>query len=174
MSTKTRTVEQNGIAKETPARNRTHSAHTREGSPDLFGFSEAQESAGNLAVQQLLRSRSIQAKLSISQPNDPDEQEADQVAGRVMRMPESASTGPCQTCATGNGVCPKCAEQTPRQIRRKAEGSGASQAPSFAPHLIRNFGPGHALGESARAFLEPRMGADLSHIRVHTNASAAE
>lgn len=31
----------------------------------------------------------IQAKLTVSQPNDPYEQEADQVAEEVMRMPES-------------------------------------------------------------------------------------
>ena len=35
---------------------------------------------------------SVQAKLTVSQPNDPYEQEADRVAGAVMRMqiPESS------------------------------------------------------------------------------------
>src|SRR3954470_6542687 len=49
--------------------------------------------AGNLAVQQLFRAGAIQAKLEISQPGDPDEEEADRVADRVMRMTEPPPIG---------------------------------------------------------------------------------
>jgi hypothetical protein len=49
-----------------------------------------QSAAGNLAVQRLLQTGLIQAKLTISQPDDPYEQEADRVAEQVMRMPASA------------------------------------------------------------------------------------
>ena len=34
--------------------------------------------------------------------------------------------------------------------------------------------PGHALDEDTRAFMEPRFGVDLSGVRVHTDARAAE
>ena len=44
---------------------------------------------GNQAVQGLFHSGVIQAKLKIGQPNDVYEQEADMVADRVMRMPET-------------------------------------------------------------------------------------
>jgi hypothetical protein len=47
-----------------------------------------QKTIGNHAVQHLLRSRAMQAKLAISQPGDLYEQEADRVAERVMRMPD--------------------------------------------------------------------------------------
>lgn len=47
-----------------------------------------QRTAGNRAVQRLLRSSAIQAKLKIGQPNDKYEQEADRVADLVMCMPE--------------------------------------------------------------------------------------
>jgi hypothetical protein len=68
-----------------------------------------QQSAGNLAMQQLLNTGVIQAKLSISQPNDPDEQEADAVADRIMRMPDTAAAKPsCPTCPTGTIPCPTC------------------------------------------------------------------
>lgn len=50
-----------------------------------------QQTIGNQAVQRLLQSSQIQAKLKISQPGDPFEQEADRVADTVMRMPEPAS-----------------------------------------------------------------------------------
>jgi len=52
-----------------------------------------QQSVGNRAVQRLLRSPCIQAKLNVSSPGDPYEQEADQVADTVMRMPDPGVAG---------------------------------------------------------------------------------
>jgi hypothetical protein len=51
---------------------------------------QLQKTAGNQAVQKLIKSRALQAKLKISQPNDIYEQEADRIAEQVMRMPEPA------------------------------------------------------------------------------------
>jgi hypothetical protein len=47
-----------------------------------------QRTAGNQAVQRLVRSGALQAKLRIGQPGDVYEQEADRVADALMRMPE--------------------------------------------------------------------------------------
>lgn len=48
-----------------------------------------QQSAwGNQALQRLLSTRAIQAKLKINEPGDEYEQEADRVADEVMLMPE--------------------------------------------------------------------------------------
>ena len=47
-----------------------------------------QRTAGNQAVSRLMKSGALQAKLRIGQPGDKYEQEADQVADAVMRMPE--------------------------------------------------------------------------------------
>jgi len=47
-----------------------------------------QRTIGNQAVQRLMRSGTLQAKLKIGQPGDKYEQEADRVADAVMRMPE--------------------------------------------------------------------------------------
>src|ERR671913_2583132 len=43
---------------------------------------------GNQALQRLINSQYVQAKLQVSTPGDPFEQEADRVADTVMRMPE--------------------------------------------------------------------------------------
>ena len=51
------------------------------------------QTIGNQAVARLLNSGAIQAKLSISQPNDVYEQEADRIADKVMRMPEQNMPG---------------------------------------------------------------------------------
>jgi len=47
-----------------------------------------QRTIGNQAVQRLIKSGALQAKLRIGQPGDVYEQEADRVADAVMRMPE--------------------------------------------------------------------------------------
>jgi len=47
-----------------------------------------QRTAGNQAVQRLIKSGALQAKLKIGQPGDKYGQEADRVADEVMRMPE--------------------------------------------------------------------------------------
>src|SRR6266568_3222749 len=48
---------------------------------------ELQQTIGNQAVLQLLRSGAIQAKLTINQPGDPFEQEADRIADQVIATP---------------------------------------------------------------------------------------
>jgi len=52
-----------------------------------------QRSLGNAATQRLISSSLIQTKLQISQPGDPFEKEADQVADTVMRMPDPTVLG---------------------------------------------------------------------------------
>ena len=47
-----------------------------------------QQTTGNQAVQRLIKSGTLQAKLKIGQPGDKYEQEADRGADAVMRMPD--------------------------------------------------------------------------------------
>jgi hypothetical protein len=49
---------------------------------------QLQRQLGNRAVTHLIQTNLIQAKLSVSQPNDRYEQEADRTADTVMRMPD--------------------------------------------------------------------------------------
>ena len=48
-----------------------------------------QSAIGNQAMRRLIDSPFIQAKLEVSQPEDPSEKEADRVADTVMRMPDT-------------------------------------------------------------------------------------
>src|SRR5213594_3664333 len=80
---------------------------------------QLQQTLGNQAVQQLLRSRMLQAKLSISQPGDPFEQEADRVAEKVMRMPAPAVQRACASCAGGGSPCRECEAETEKSIQRR-------------------------------------------------------
>ncbi|NOT54933.1 MAG: DUF4157 domain-containing protein [Deltaproteobacteria bacterium] len=150
-------------------------------SPGGLDTASVPQMAGNLAVQQLCRAGAIQAKLSISQPGDPDEQEADRIAEQVMRMAEPALIGSapstiqrkCAACEAGGATCPKCEEE--QTIQRK-ENSG--QAPHANPLVHSQIaalrGGGQPLPTSMRAFFEPRFGRDFSGVRVHTGSQASE
>lgn len=151
-----------------------------------------QQTIGNQAIQRLIQSRNLQAKLSISHPGDIYEQEADRVAEHVMRMPqripedaeyEKAAEGTIvqRKCAcgpeTGEG-CAQCKVEKSQMLQRSA-GSASSESAhsgSEAPAIIRDVlhSSGQRLDAGTRAFFEPRFGHDFSHVRVHTDARAAE
>ncbi len=105
----------------------------------------------------------VQAKLTVSAPDDPYEREADQVAERVMRMPAP------QVQRTGAAPCPQCEEQ--QRLQRKPAAPHIASAGSEAAALP--LGAGQPLEPSVRRFFEPRMGADLAGVRVHTSGAAA-
>ena len=73
-----------------------------------------QRTIGNQAVQRLIKSGTLQAKLRIGQPGDKYEQEADRVAEQVMRISEP-------TLSSGGAphikrACPGCEED---ELRRQ-------------------------------------------------------
>jgi Domain of unknown function (DUF4157) len=135
-----------------------------------------QQQAGNQAVQSLLRNGFIQAKLAVSNPDDPEEQEADQMADRVMRMKNGFPvSAPC-SCDGEAESCESCQEKNAAIQRRADANSGRGDAIAAAesvPSILRNEN-GHPLDAPTRAFFEPRFGRDFSGIRVHTSDAAAE
>jgi hypothetical protein len=132
-----------------------------------------QQTAGNQAVQRLLRSRAIQPKVAISRPGDIYEQEADRVADQVMRMPEPVVQRTCSACASGGSPCSECETEQKGLVQRKAEqpSDGGGSVPD---DFIRNLGSGEPLDPATRAYFEPRFGYNFGDVRVHTDARAAE
>lgn len=118
------------------------------------------------ASRAVVRSRS-RTRLPVSSPSDSHELEAERVADQVMRVAEPRSG----RCACG-GVCPEC------QSKQRVDRQSLSRVPSdsFAPPMVKKVleSPGDPLDATARSFLEPRMGADLSHVRIHTDSKASE
>ncbi len=156
-------------SKETPSLRPAPAGHLPGGQGSLL---DLQRDAGNQAVQQLLRSGLIQAKLAISNPDDPAEREADQIAHIVMRSHAGApASSPC-SCSGNGEMCEEC-QQTQSQptISRRA---AAPSTPAYAPKIVSDVlrSPGHPLDSAARAFFEPRFGRDFSRVRLHSNAVA--
>ena len=137
--------------------------------------------AGNLAVQHLFRAGIVKAKLAISQPDDPEEQDADRVADRVMRMEESGSISSaggvthrkCAACEAGGATCPKCEEDEKVQ-RKQASGHAAYTGPTMRSQIAALRGGGHPMPPSVRTFFEPRFGRDFGGVRLHADERAAE
>jgi hypothetical protein len=127
---------------------------------------------------------SIQTKLSVSQPGDRYEQEADQIAEQVMRMPGSDAL---QNVGSADPPSPLLIQRLSLQsekVHRQPEEEvfQAKEALDYTPtitpelqsHIHTLEGGGQPLPEAARGFMEPRFGFDFSRVRIHTGARAAE
>jgi len=149
-----------------------------------------QSSMGNQAVLRItsITRPVLHTKLTVNEPGDRYEQEADRVADQVMRMPDSGapiasgSTAPAlqrQCACEGTGhKCSECEEEAEKgnKLHRKANSAQTNAAPPEAPAIVHEVlhSPGQPLDASTRAFFEPRFGYDFSHVRVHTGSRAAE
>ena len=116
----------------------------------------------------------LQAKLTVNQPGDIYEQEADRVAAQVMRMPDPAA-GVVRRCACGgvadeSGECPACRAKR-LGLQRQSDAAGGMTAPPSVHATLR--APGQPLDGGARAFMESRFGQDFGGVRVHTDSGAA-
>jgi len=116
--------------------------------------------------------------LNVSQPNDAAEIEADAVADRVMRMPTGAEAlNPTNHIDPTNGSHRQCdaCEDEEEAIRRKplaGPGGTSSQNPDHVNSVIGS--GGQPLDRVTRGFFEPRLGRDLSGVRIHTDLAASQ
>lgn len=144
-------------------------------------FHALQRSIGNQAVLRMLSpsAPALQTKLTVNQPGDRFEQEADRVADHVMHMAEPApvsniagNTVVQRMCHCG-GECESCKEQEHALLQRRSdEASIEGKAPSIVDDVLAS--TGRPLDQASRAFFEPRFGADFGDVRVHTGARASE
>jgi len=122
---------------------------------------KAAPSMSNLALQTMLRSGAVRAKLEIGQLDDPLERQADEAADRVMRALDH--TVPC---------CDSCTDEP--VVRRAPERSGShGDAWTKFDRADLGLGGGAALPSALRNFFEPCFGRDFGGVRVHTDSSAA-
>ena len=105
---------------------------------------------------------SMQTKLKMGSPGDQHEQEADLIAERILQRPEEPFQGACEN------------EGAFALRRKEAGGRPRCSAPQVAAQSQRTGLSGRPLGSSDRAFFEPRLGADLSTVRLHDDAASAE
>jgi hypothetical protein len=134
--------------------------------------------------------------LAIGSVRDPLEAQADALADKVMRMPEPVTAAPPgapetstpvlqRKCACGGSTkdgqeCEQCKRKSEALLQKKSSNSAParSHAPPnvYAPPIVHEVlrSPGRPLDPQTTAFFQPRLGADLSHVRLHTDSHAAE
>lgn len=124
----------------------------------------------------------IQPRLTINNPNDTYEQQADAMADAVMHMEGPAvqakgDTGsffrPAAVAITPvQRKCAHCEEEQKAQ-RKEIDGQEA-EANGLESYVGSLNGGGQALPNEVRGFYEPRFGYDFSQVKVHTDTVAAK
>ncbi len=122
---------------------------------------------------------SIQAKLTVGEPGDKYEQEADMMASRVMSMPDNAVQRllapeeqieqEVQTKPLANRITPLV-----QRAAMPAMGGSVQANGNLETRLNSSKGGGRPLPNDVRGFMEPRFGADFRGVRVHTGSEAVQ
>ncbi|MBX3302614.1 MAG: DUF4157 domain-containing protein [Nitrospira sp.] len=118
------------------------------------------------------------ADLKISQPNDPAEIEADRIADRVIRMPVPETHSIVHTSQASNTIhrqCDACEAGDEMPVQRKPLPSISGALPGGPDHVRSAIDSGgRPLDKTIRNFFEPRLGYDLSNVRIHTDSTAEQ
>jgi Domain of unknown function (DUF4157) len=136
-------------------------------SPPLHPMLHLQQQVGNQAVGRL-----IQAKLTVGEPNDVYEQEADRVAAEVVRQihtpkpPSASQTASVQRQVISNEGLEL---RTKPLIQSKSDMGGVAVSSEIESSIQQARGSGQPLTEGIRRPMEQAFGADFSGVRVHTD-----
>ena len=117
--------------------------------------------AGEMLEEDAMRAM-VQPSLSISQPGDASEVEADRTADEIMRMPDLVVAGP-QISRMGDAT-----------VHRSCAACSATRSDLSAIVARAVSGTGRALDADTRGFMESRFGYDFNDVRIHTGSRVAE
>ena len=147
-----------------------------------------QRTIGNQAVQRLIRSGALQAKLAIGKICDIYEQGADRMAEQVLRMPdpgvqrqaeEEEEEELIQTKSIAEQVTPLVQRQVEaeeeKELQTKAiPGKTPEVTDDLQTRLNQSKGSGQPLSGETMTFMESRFGVDFSGVRVNTDTKASD
>jgi hypothetical protein len=151
-----------------------------------------QKTYGNAYVQRLLESHVVQAKLTVSQPGDIYEQEAERVSeivtrninSQINRQPEEEEEETGSKLLIQRQDEEEEETQTSSLLQRQEEEEEETESISRLQHqpetvavdletrIERERGTGQSLSEAVREPMERAFGADFSNVKVHTDTEA--
>lgn len=114
----------------------------------------------------------IQAKLSINQPNDAYEQEANNVAEQVVGT-KSTSKPTFFSPVSIQRKCKECEEEEKGSVQRKEAGN-AQTTSAQTENYVSSVSGGKPLAKEDKTFFESRMGYDFSGVRIHNDTMAQQ
>ena len=141
--------------------------------------------------------KTVQTKLTLSQPGDMLEREADSVAEQIMQMGETSGRDGVAVTAvpritdcfqqrahtqiarqsTEDAMLPALEEETfdVSSLLSLKEMPGTSHTMSIGlAKQIQSLSHGHPLDSGLRTFFEPRFAHNFAHVRIHTDSAAAQ
>lgn len=113
--------------------------------------------------------------IKVSQPNDPAEIEADQIADTIMRKPLRDTISVADQKNDGSAIQRKCksCEDDEKKIQRKplslVNDSTAQNTTQIKTAISSG---GRPFDEGTRNFFETRFNRDLGNVRIHTDSTA--
>jgi len=119
----------------------------------------------------------FQPKLSINQPNDVYEQEADHMADKVMRMTDNSQHENTFFKPAIDSLQRKCqaCEEEDKFVHRKESNGSELQSRNEPDNYIGSLNSsGQPIPAPSRKFFEPKFGHDFSNVRLHTDTIAAK
>lgn len=119
------------------------------------------------------QSQPLQAKLAITKPGDRYEQEADRVAGQVVRLMHSPQASAAPHAQRSPVWQPFATVGQPWPLVQLKTEAGVDEAPpALEAAITQARGQGTPLPEGVRSTMETSFGADFSGVRLHTGAWA--
>lgn len=129
----------------------------------------------------------VQPDLTISDPGDEYEREAERIAGRVVGMTDQTTTetgvvglsgriqrvSPQPRSQYGQDKGPAC-DRCGGNQQRTERPNVSPTAPAGIGQWIQSLDGGRPLSRSVRSYFEPRFGRDFGAVRVHTGPRADE
>ncbi|SHN27361.1 DUF4157 domain-containing protein [Mucilaginibacter sp. OK098] len=119
----------------------------------------------------------VQLKLSVGASNDPLEYEADAMADKVMRMPETSFIQRKAGCSCSDyddehvRLKPLASQITPL-IQAKGDGAGIV-SDAVSGKIKSSMGGGSSIQSDTKSFMESRFGADFSGVKIHDDSMSA-
>jgi hypothetical protein len=118
----------------------------------------------------------LQPKLTINEPDDIYEREADTIADKVMRMPNQEKAGQSffrPHVSSLQRKCTHCEEEEEKVQRKEMTNEDIPRNIGFESDVNQLDGSGQSLPEGARRFFEPRFGHGFKRVEMHTGANGA-
>jgi hypothetical protein len=148
----------------------------QNGGQVFFRKADEESLSGEQSQSAFFTSSSIQAKLTVSKPDDPQEKEADTVAATVMRMPEPEASSVTETTERrdeGSVQAKLPANHISRSVSIQRSGRDPPAGiTNFESNLQATKGGGSPLPSSTREYMQSRFNADFSGVRIHTGGYA--
>ncbi|WP_298754787.1 DUF4157 domain-containing protein [uncultured Psychroserpens sp.] len=144
-------------------------------------------SKSNEATQSFFSPSIVQAKLTIGQPNDKYEVEADTMADKVVQrlsQPENNSISSTSS-GTVQRQCSECEEELQKKeeeehsdnelsLQRKSMDMPSDNPPNLESRLNSSKGGGNSLPSDLQTSMGSEFGADFSTVRIHTDTEAVQ